>query len=80
VLGGGVCGQATGVLLARDGHDVEVWERDPEPAPSSLEEAWVSWDRRVVKQFRQEPFATTQDDESPRLAGPNRAELLALLA
>jgi 2-polyprenyl-6-methoxyphenol hydroxylase-like FAD-dependent oxidoreductase len=53
VLGGGVCGLATGVLLAREGYDVEVWERDPEPAPSSVEEAWVSWDRRGVKQFRQ---------------------------
>jgi 2-polyprenyl-6-methoxyphenol hydroxylase-like FAD-dependent oxidoreductase len=53
VLGGGVCGLATGVLLARDGHDVDVWERDPEPAPDSVEDAWVSWDRRGVKQFRQ---------------------------
>jgi 2-polyprenyl-6-methoxyphenol hydroxylase-like FAD-dependent oxidoreductase len=53
VLGGGVCGLATGVLLARDGHEVEVWERDPASAPSSIDEAWQSWDRRGVKQFRQ---------------------------
>jgi 2-polyprenyl-6-methoxyphenol hydroxylase-like FAD-dependent oxidoreductase len=53
VLGAGVCGLATGLLLARDGHDVEVWERDPESAPSSLDEAWLTWDRRGVKQFRQ---------------------------
>jgi 2-polyprenyl-6-methoxyphenol hydroxylase-like FAD-dependent oxidoreductase len=53
VLGGGVCGLATGVLLARDGHDVDLWERDPEPAPDSVEDAWVTWDRRGVKQFRQ---------------------------
>ena len=40
VLGGGVAGLATGLLLAREGHEVDVWERDAEPAPSSLENAW----------------------------------------
>ena len=53
VLGGGVGGLATGLLLARDGHDVEVWERDAEQAPSSFEDAWTTWDRPGVKQFRQ---------------------------
>jgi 2-polyprenyl-6-methoxyphenol hydroxylase-like FAD-dependent oxidoreductase len=53
VLGGGVCGLATGLLLARDGHDVEVWERDAPQAPSSLDDAWTTWDRPGVKQFRQ---------------------------
>lgn len=56
VLGGGVCGLATGLLLARDGHEVEVWERDPEPVPSSVDDAWSGWDRRGVKQFRQPHF------------------------
>jgi 2-polyprenyl-6-methoxyphenol hydroxylase-like FAD-dependent oxidoreductase len=52
VLGGGVCGLAAGMLLARDGHEVTVLERDPEPAPESSEHAWSSWDRRGVVQFR----------------------------
>jgi len=53
VLGGGVAGLATGLLLARDGHDVELWERDAEAAPGSFEEAWETWERPGVKQFRQ---------------------------
>jgi 2-polyprenyl-6-methoxyphenol hydroxylase-like FAD-dependent oxidoreductase len=53
VLGGGVVGLATGLLLARDGHDVEVWERDEERPPSSFDDAWNEWDRPGVKQFRQ---------------------------
>ena len=35
ILGAGVCGLATGMLLARDGHDVTMLERDAAPAPSS---------------------------------------------
>jgi 2-polyprenyl-6-methoxyphenol hydroxylase-like FAD-dependent oxidoreductase len=53
VLGGGICGLATAMMLARDGNAVTVLERDPEPAPGSLDEAWESWERRGVAQFRQ---------------------------
>ncbi|MGZ6639978.1 MAG: FAD-dependent oxidoreductase, partial [Solirubrobacteraceae bacterium] len=35
VLGAGVCGLAAGMLLRRDGHEVTVLERDPEPVPNS---------------------------------------------
>jgi 2-polyprenyl-6-methoxyphenol hydroxylase-like FAD-dependent oxidoreductase len=40
VLGAGVCGLTAALLLARDGHDVTVLERDPGPVPAKLEEAW----------------------------------------
>jgi 2-polyprenyl-6-methoxyphenol hydroxylase-like FAD-dependent oxidoreductase len=53
VLGGGVCGLATSMVLARDGHDVTVLERDPAPVPDSPEAAWEQWERRGVSQFRQ---------------------------
>ena len=56
ILGGGACGLATGLLLVRDGHEVEVWESDPEPSPSEVDDAWSDWDRRGVKQFRQPHF------------------------
>jgi len=53
VLGGGVCGLATAMMLARDGHDVVVLERDADPARSSTEAAWDSWERGGIAQFRQ---------------------------
>ncbi len=53
VLGAGMCGLAAGMLLRRDGHEVTVLERDPEPTPDSPEEAWERWPRDGVTQFRQ---------------------------
>lgn len=53
MVGAGVCGLAAGMLLRRDGHEVTVLERDPEPAPGSVEEAWEGWSRGGVAQFRQ---------------------------
>lgn len=53
VLGAGVCGLAVGMLLRRDGHEVTILERDPEPMPSSPLEAWEHWTRAGVTQFRQ---------------------------
>jgi len=35
VVGAGVCGLSAGLLLARDGHDVTLLERDPQPVPDS---------------------------------------------
>lgn len=52
VLGGGVCGLAAGIVLARDGHEVTVIERDPQRPPESVAEAWESWSRTGVRQFR----------------------------
>jgi 2-polyprenyl-6-methoxyphenol hydroxylase-like FAD-dependent oxidoreductase len=53
VLGGGVIGLSTAMLLTRQGHDVTVFERDSAPVPGSPEEAWDAWERRGVAQFRQ---------------------------
>ena len=53
VLGAGPTGLTTAMLLARDGHDVTVLERDPAPPPPAAEAAWTDWDRDGVAQFRQ---------------------------
>ena len=52
VVGGGMGGLPTAMLLARDGHDVTVLERDPAPPPASGDEAWDQWERRGINQFR----------------------------
>ena len=52
VTGGGIGGLMTAMLLARDGNEVTLLERDAEPVPPSPEEAWAAWDRRGVNQFR----------------------------
>ncbi len=71
VLGGGVCGLAAGMMLARDGHDVTLLERDPAPAPETSESAW-GWERGGVPHFQQphglQPLARqVLDDELPGL-------------
>jgi 2-polyprenyl-6-methoxyphenol hydroxylase-like FAD-dependent oxidoreductase len=52
VLGAGMCGLASGMMLRRDGHEVTVLERDPSPVPDSVEGAWGGWSREGVTQFR----------------------------
>ena len=39
VIGSGVVGSCAALMLARDGHDVTMLERDPAPPPDPLE-AW----------------------------------------
>ncbi len=51
VAGGGVAGLSAAMLLARDGHDVTLLERDAAEPPSPAE-AWDTWERRGVNQFR----------------------------
>jgi 2-polyprenyl-6-methoxyphenol hydroxylase-like FAD-dependent oxidoreductase len=52
VLGGGVIGLSTAMMVARQGHSVTILEHDREPLPATPEEAWQAWGRRGVAQFR----------------------------
>ena len=51
VVGGGVSGLGTALVLARQGHDITVIERDDTPMPESADEAF-EWDRRGAPQVR----------------------------
>lgn len=51
VIGGGMIGLCTAMLLAGDGRRVTVLERDPAPPPDGGRE-WDDWERRGVNQFR----------------------------
>lgn len=53
VIGGGIVGLSTAMMLAKQGHEVTVLERDGSDLPGSPEEAWQAWDRHSVAQFRQ---------------------------
>lgn len=53
VIGGGVVGLSMAMMLAKQGHEVTVLERDGAGVPGSPEDAWQAWNRRGVAQFRQ---------------------------
>jgi 2-polyprenyl-6-methoxyphenol hydroxylase-like FAD-dependent oxidoreductase len=53
VVGGGLIGMATAMMLAQDGAEVIVLERDGDAVPGSPGTAWQDWDRRGIAQFRQ---------------------------
>jgi len=59
VVGGGMVGLSSALLLARAGHRVTLLDRDPEQPPqtdvptATAQAAWTSWQRPGVAQFRQ---------------------------
>lgn len=52
VMGAGVVGLTTAMLLGNDGHDVVVVERDPSEPNGDPDALWAGWERRGVNQFR----------------------------
>jgi 2-polyprenyl-6-methoxyphenol hydroxylase-like FAD-dependent oxidoreductase len=53
VLGAGLNGLVTAMLLAHDGHGVTILERDEAPPGDDADNVWLEWQRPGVNQFRQ---------------------------
>ena len=78
VLGGGVIGLATAMMVARQGHSVTILEHDSEPLPASPEEAWRAWERRGVTQFRMPALSVAMMYDADLFRAAN--EIRSLLA
>ena len=52
IVGGGIAGLATALLLGRQGSDVVVCERDAGAVPAGADEMWDRWDRPGIPQAR----------------------------
>jgi 2-polyprenyl-6-methoxyphenol hydroxylase-like FAD-dependent oxidoreductase len=81
VLGAGLGGLLTAMLLAKDGHEVTVVERDPaEPpgpdGPEGADAAWDGWSRRGVNQFRLPHFMLPRWWEQVRAELPEAGSAL----
>lgn len=63
IVGGGICGLDTALLLARDGHDVTLLERDASPIPDSPEAACEAM----------------ESAPPVPMPGPNRSQLLEFM-
>ena len=74
IAGAGPIGLATAMLLARDGWAVTVMDKDANGPPAEPLEAWESWERPGVAQFRLPHFMMPRfrhllDAEFPQLIG-----------
>src|SRR5437764_1654546 len=90
VMGAGVVGLTTAMLLGNDGHDVVVVERDPTEPNGDPDALWSGWERRGVNQFRllhyfQPGFRAALERELPTVlaaldgAGALRHNVMALV-
>ena len=52
IVGAGIGGLVTALMLGRAGHEVVVCERDASPVPADAEEMWSSWPRPGTPQAR----------------------------
>jgi 2-polyprenyl-6-methoxyphenol hydroxylase-like FAD-dependent oxidoreductase len=52
VTGSGMCGMTTALALARRGHRITVFERDPAPPEGNADDAFFNWQRLGAAQFR----------------------------
>lgn len=52
IVGAGICGLCTGLALAKEGHQVALYERDAPPPEGGPDEAFFHWNRRGAAQFR----------------------------
>lgn len=52
VVGAGISGMCTALSLAKQGHQVTVFERDIPPPEGDVEQAFFKWQRRGAAQFR----------------------------
>jgi 2-polyprenyl-6-methoxyphenol hydroxylase-like FAD-dependent oxidoreductase len=73
VVGAGVVALGAAMLLAGDGHQVVVLERDPEGPPADPVDAWDRWQRPGLNQFRMAhtflpAFRAVLDAELPAVA------------
>ena len=73
VIGAGVVALGTAMLVAGDGHQVVVLERDPEGPPCNPLDAWETWERPGLNQFRMAHaflggFRAVLDAELPQVA------------
>ena len=76
ILGAGISGLAAGLLLARDGHEVEILERDGDPVPAVCGDAWEHWARDGVKQFHQAHYLQPRGREVLQAELPDVLEAL----
>jgi 2-polyprenyl-6-methoxyphenol hydroxylase-like FAD-dependent oxidoreductase len=90
VLGAGVVGLTTAMLLGGDGHEVVVIERDGAEPDGDADALWSGWERRGINQFRllhyfQPGFRAALERELPTVlaalegAGALRHNVVALV-